>query len=289
MFKITFKIIKNTTLLFLLFINLTACSYSPASLKESYNDLASDIAKQLKEPLNPSVQQSAMIDDYAQQVLQWHRRNKLPEYSQNLATLATLVTQENIPLPQLESAMNEVDDMPHFEQATHLTYKMLAVAKSLSEAQITSLERSINNEYQQEFLEVKQHKHTNEVNNMIKTLFRFIGINLNSEQLKTVQQAANKLHDTRPYELQAEKQWNKQMIALLRRKNNPHFEARFTQLWNTQDAKLTGKALQLEQHNNKLMAEVMKRLIMSFEPEQKDNLSRQLTSMSRTFSEMANE
>ena len=116
-----------------------------------------------------------------------------------------------------------------------------------------------------------------------------MGVTLNSDQLKRVQVVTKNLHDIRSYELQADKQWNKKIIALLKQKNNPHFELQFTQLWNMQGSRLTGGAYPLEQQNRKLMAGLMKNLIMSFNSEQKKKLAKQLTSISRTFSEMANE
>ncbi len=271
-----------------LFINLTACSYSPTLLKESYNDLASELADELKEPLKPTAQQSAMIDDYTAQLLQWHRRNKLPEYSRNLARLAEMVKQDNIPLAPLQYVLDKMDDIPHFEQATHLTYKMLAVAESLSRTQISQLEQSLNREYQQKLLESSNEAFADETYENIRMMFRFIGINLNPDQLKQVKEKTNNFHDIRPYELQAEKLWNQRIISLLREKNSAHFSSRFSQFWNVQDTKLTGKAIQLEQQNKQRMALLIRELIMTFGAEQKESLSRQLTSMSHMFSEMAN-
>ena len=50
-----------------------------------------------------------------EQVLQWHRRNKLPEYSQNFARLAVLIQQNDIPLPLLRTALDKIDGMPHID------------------------------------------------------------------------------------------------------------------------------------------------------------------------------
>lgn len=288
MFKTQFKIIK-ASLLFLLFINLAACSYSPTSLKETYNDLASELSEELKEPFNMSAQQSAMVDNYTKELIHWHRRNKLPEYSQTFSRLALLVKQDDISLPLLQNILLEIDEIPHFEQASHLSYQMLAVAKSLIKTQISQLELSFNNAYQQESLAIRNKNFTSEVNDDIKTLFRFIGIHLGADQLKIVKQETKNFHDIRKFELEAEKHWNQQLITLLRQKNTPYFDSLFNKLWNAQDPKLTGKANQLKQQNMVLMAKLMKKLIMSFTADQKENLSKQLTSISNTFNEMVYE
>lgn len=288
-----FKLIKISILL-LFFINLTACSYSPVSLKEIYNEIPSELADDLKDPLNPTAEQNAMIDDYVQHLMQWHRRNKLPEYSQSFAKLALLVRQEQITSPQLQVALKQIEGIPHFDQATHLSYKMLAVAKSLTNQQITQLDKSLKDEFRIESLEIKSEKYTDEVNDSIKMVLRIIGINLNAEQINLVKQETKKLHDIRNLELQAEKQWSNQMITLLKQSKlpqhqAPYFESRFVQLWNSQHQMLKGSALQLDKQNTETMKHLIRQLIMSFEPEQKVDLSKQLTSISRTFSEMANE
>jgi hypothetical protein len=283
-----FNPIKNI-LLFLFIINLTACSYSPDSLKELYAEIAPEFADEIKKGINTTPQQSAMIDDYTKQLMQWHRRNKLPEYSRLFANLASLVEQDNIPVTQLNTVLNQLDAMPHFEQATHLTHKMIAVAESLSSQQISKIEHITNNEYRQDVLESKQESYSQETVDDIKIMFSFLGINLNAHQRQSIKIKVKKLHDIRPYELQAEKRWNKQFISTLRQSNNPNFAARFKQSWDIKEQLLTGKAYQLEQQNNLLMTNLIKELISSFTPEEKNKLSRQLMSISHTLGEMVYE
>jgi hypothetical protein len=282
-----FHSLKNF-LLFLFIISLTACSYSPSSLKESYAEMASELSDEIKASMSPTRQQGAMIDDYTKQLMQWHRRNKLPEYSRHFAKLADLVKQQDkMPIAQLKSVLEKIDAMPHFAEATHLTHKMIAVAEGLTAQQIVQIEKTINNEYQQAVLVSKSKTYPQEVTDDTKILFRFLNISLSANQLQLIKTKSNKLHDIRPYELQAEKQWNKQLISVLRQSNNPNFIARFKQVWNKDQVVLTAKARQLEQQNNLLMAGLIKALITRFTPEQKDSLSRLLLSISETFGEMA--
>jgi hypothetical protein len=283
-----FIYIKNFLLL-LFAISLTACSYSPDSLKKLYADTASEYAEEIKGAINPSAQQSAMIDDYTKQLMQWHRRNKLPEYSRYFAKLATFVKQDNIPVAQINTALKQMDAMPHFEQAGHLTYKIAAVAELLTSQQISKIEQTINNQYQQDVLAIKNKTFAQEVMDDTKTIFRFLVITLNSNQLQLIKARSKKFHDIRPYELQAEKQLNKQLISVLRQTNNPNFLARFQQVWDRDQLVLAPKARQLKQQNNALMAGLLKELIASFTAEQKDTLSKQLMSISDTFGEMVYE
>ena len=75
------KLIKHSILILLL-SNLFACSYSPNALKEIYNELPEEIAGDLTESIDLSSQQTTAINSYANDMMQWHRHHKLPEYSQ---------------------------------------------------------------------------------------------------------------------------------------------------------------------------------------------------------------
>ncbi len=283
-----FKILKSS-LIILFLINLTACSYSPDSLKETYNDLASEMSQGLKEPFDLSSEQNAIIDDYTKQLFIWHRRNKLPEYAQSFAKLAVLVKQDNPHLATLKKILEDVNNFPHIHQATHLTPKMEKLAKSLTKTQIAQLEQVFKDAEQVKALEIKNQNYVADIHDTLKSFFRFLGVSLNTNQLKVINTNARKLHDIRNDELLAEKRWSQQLIALLRHKNTPDFSARFANHWESQNAVLSEKALQLQQHNKQLEANLIKTLIVSFTPKQSEKIARQLTSMSNTFSEMANE
>lgn len=283
-----FNVIKNSLLL-LFIVNLAACSYSPTALKVTYNGFAEEVANDLKEPIDLSVSQRAIVDDYANVLLQWHRQNKLPEYAKTFADFSLIVQQDNISLRQLRTVVKKLDGMPHFEQATHLTEKMLIVAKTLTTAQITQLEQSLNNEYQQERLAANNKNFITEMEDNIKGMFGFIGLYLNQHQLNILKREAKNLHDTRQYQVRATKQWNQQFINLLKQSNRPDFDMRLATLWNTQDHNLKGKGYQLEQQNISIMAVLIRTLVMSFNENQRRHLTKQLTSISTTFNEMVYE
>ena len=282
------KLLKSS-LLFLLFINLSACSYSPESLKENYNDLVSDFSKDLKAPFDLSPQQSAMIDDYSTQLFKWHRHSKLPAYAQNFSVLAKEVQQNNPDVLIIRNSLADIDKIPHITQATHLNKNMEAFSKSLDKGQISQLEEFLDDEYQSDALEIKKEDFTVEVSDNVKSIFQFMNLTLNTNQLTLISTYAKHFHDIRHHELHSEKDWNQQMIALLRQKDHPDFSTRFAYLWKAQDSNLTTNALKFDQQNTLLQAKLIKALIISLTPEQRNQLTNQLISISNTLSEMANE
>lgn len=279
--------IKNI-LLGVFIVSLTACSYSPNSLKEIYSHLGSDLSDDIKESINLNPKQEAQIDHYADELMKWHRHNKLPEYAQKLSQLASYVERGNLPLPVLDATLKQMSDFPHFEQATHLTPYLAAAAHSLSDAQIKQLEKSLNDEFQKSKYEIKTTSLEKMVYENTQHTFRFLGSPLTSEQSKIVKEEAKKFHDLRWLELQNEKKWNQQLIAILRESDSQQFTQQFVQLWNHPTIKLKGKALQKERENQLRLAELIKTLVMKLSPEKRGKLVAQLMSIRNTLSEMAN-
>lgn len=278
---------KNLIALFLL--SLTACSYSPNAFKEMYNDLGSTISGELKDPIDLSPNQEAKVDNYANEMMKWHRRNKLPEYAQIFSQLASYVQNNNSSVPALQAMLKRLDDMPHFEQAKHLTPIMIDIAKTLNKSQVTQLAKSLNEQHQKTKYEIKTEKQATVISEEVNQLFTFIEVPLNDEQRKILKVEATKFHDLRWLELQSEKKSDDRLIALIKRLDAPQFDSQFSQLWNLQAGRLKGRALQQQQQNDHREAYLLKTLIMKFSTEKRNKLASQLTSISNTFSEMANE
>lgn len=276
-------------LIVLFLLSLTACSYSPNSLKEAYKEFASDISSDLKEPIDLSPQQEATVDDYVKKMMRWHRSNKLPEYAQTFAQLASYVQMDNPSVSRLQASLKKINDIPHFEQAKHLTPMITDVAKTLSKSQISQLVTSLNEEYQKERHEIKSEKQATVIEEGVNQLFSFIEVPLNQEQRKIIKAESKKFHDLRGLKLQSERKLEERFIVLLRQPHTPHFSAQFSQLWNSKAESLKGKALQHQQQNDRREASLLKKVIMKFNTDKKNKLASKLTSISYTFSEMANE
>ncbi len=279
----------KSSLLLLFIINLTACSYSPESLKENYNEMASEFSTSLQEPYDLSNKQRAMIDEYSKQFFQWHRHNKLPAYSRNFAILAEQTQQQNPDLSSLVKVFTDIEKFPHIYQATHLTPKMVAFAKTLDSGQINQLNEYLNNENKLSILEIKKTPYADDLNQGVKATFKFLEIPLNIKQLKSVNKYTPKFQDNRIREVQVTKAWGQKVISLLKNKNSSNFDNRLADLWNKQDSLLSGRALEIQNRNILLEAKLMKALVLSFTPEQRNQLTKQLFSISSTMSEMANE
>ena len=282
------KQLKNI-ILFSFIISLTACSYSPDRLKDLYKEFPTELAKGIKESVDLNADQSKQVDDYTVELAKWHRRNKLPVYSQYFARLAQLTQQDKPAIKPLQQILTQISKVPHIEEARHLSPKMAAVGRSLSNSQIAQLEKSLNSEIKEQRLEIKNTHFTRDIEENITTMFGFLGIKLNREQVKIVTTEAKNLHDIRYAEAIAEQKVTQQLIALLKRPNDPQFVAKFSYLWNNNNPVLPKADAIKQQQNRRAQTVLMQKLIMSFSAQQKNTLVNRLLSISQTFSEMANE
>ena len=280
----------QTGLLILFIIGSSGCSYSPKSLKDNYNDLQTEVSNELKESINLSPRQAAQVDRYAKAVMLWHRHNKLPEYAYIFGQLSGLAKQDNPSVTALQSYLDKMEGMPHLYQATHLTAMLAKVAQTFSDKQVLQLERYLNNVSKEEILSIKTTSLQAEIRDGISTMFKLLGLKLSPEQMTILKQDISKLHDIRMAEHAADKQGYKRLIGLLKQRNQPRFTVRFTQVLKQMEmARLTGDAGVLQQENRRTNALLLKHLILSMNSEQKEQLSRQLLSISQTLSELANE
>ena len=258
-------------------------------LKEAYSELGIEFANDLKQTINLTPTQNARLNHYVTELMKWHRQNKLPQYSQIFTRLASAVQQETPSIPVFQNALMQLDGMPHFEQARHLTSQLADIADTLSANQVLQLEKSLNNEYQKEKYEIKTKKLVNEFTQGMEQLFAFAEVPLNAKQKKILKDESVKFHDQRWYELQYGKAWNIRLISLLKKPRNPQFKAQFTQIWNNRRVKYTGKVLQQRQQDIKRQAKLFSTLIAMFDQDKKNKLALKLQSISDTFSELANQ
>jgi len=282
--------INNLSKLFVLivFFSLSACSYSPQMLKEAYSELGSDFGNEIKQTIDLSATQNAKVDHYISELMKWHRQNKLPEYSQLLSHVASSIQQPKPSVVVFQKALMTMQDVPHFDQARHLTPMMADIANSLSRAQISQLEKSLKNEYEKEKYEIKAKKLPRDITQGYAQLFSFLETPLNAKQKKILKDESVKFYDLRWYELQYYESWYKRFVSLLKKPKSPQFRTQFAKLWNTRETRYTGAVLQKHQQNIKRQATLLTTLIASFDQEKKNKLASKLQSMSNTLSELAN-
>lgn len=142
--------------LLLAMLTLSACSYTPETLRNAYHNLGKDYARELKQMSSFTAQEQAQIDDFGTQIQQWHKQQKLPGYANTMQGLATaLKTQGAIPRNQLANFMDLLEGYPHFNEARAVNLHLAELARQLKEPQYAQIAAQLREERadQEEFLQ----------------------------------------------------------------------------------------------------------------------------------------
>jgi len=280
--------------LFIVAFIVSACSvYSPSMLRASYNNLPVEIAGYIKSTAEFTKPQEAAIDDYANELIVWHRREKLPGYAERFVDLASLIERGvTVPFEKLQEFTGELVAFPHFNEAGEITLKLATIATTLTDDQVAQIRKFAdeeNDDYRDEILNQSFTAVTDDIVEGVKTLAGLLGVRLNKSQLTNIRNAVALRYDLRQQEVLAEQAWNDELMDLMGRRHDKGFQAEFTRLWNTSDQLLTGVALEQKQQNEELMASVLRDILLSLDEKQKQKLVERLASIGEEMRAMSAE
>ncbi|HID83349.1 MAG TPA: hypothetical protein EYP51_13450 [Thiotrichales bacterium] len=286
---------KNLMKIYFLFaaaLGAASCSvYSPLLLRASYDNLASEVAEDIKKSAGFSKTQEAAIDDYANQLLAWHRKNKLPDYAKMFADLAEKLEQGgNISYELVKHFSDEITSFPHLDEAGDISFKVADIAASLSNAQVEQVIKSIEEEFdesKEELLDTSFASASKDIVEGAESLASMMAVKLTKAQLAQIKHAIQARHDLREQEMAAEKVWNDKLLALFERRHEKKFAADFVKHWNNTSQLLTGLAYERKLENADLRASIIRDLLVSLDGKQKRMLVERLTSISAELISMS--
>jgi|GEM_PF-6120944 len=286
---------KNLMKIYLLFaaaLCITSCSvYSPSLLRASYDSLAAEVAEDIKKSAEFTKTQEAAIEDYANQLLAWHRNNKLPDYAKILSELAEKIKQgDSVPYELVKQFSDEMAGFPHLDEAGDISFKVAKIVSSLSDAQVKQVTEFIEEEFDEskvELLDTSFASVSKDIVDGAESLASMLAVKLTKAQLAQIRHAIQARHDLRDQEIAAEKVWNDKFLALFEQRHEKKFAADFVELWNNTSQLLTGVAYERKLENADLRASIIRDLLISLDDEQKRMLSERLISISAELSSMS--
>lgn len=279
-------------LLFATALLITSCSvYSPSLLRASYDNLAAEVAEDIKKSAVFSRSQETEIDDYANQLLVWHRKNKLPDYAQTFADLAKKIEQgESISYELVKQFSDEIAAFPHLDEAGDTSFKMAEIAASLSDFQVEQVAKFIEEEFDESKDKSLSQSFTSASKDIVEgaeSLANMMAVKLTKAQLTQIKHAIQARHDLREQEIAAEKVWNDKLLALLEQRHGEKFAADFVEHWNNTSQLLTGAAYERKLQNADLRASIIRDLLVSLDGKQKRMLAERLASISAELNSMS--
>ena len=256
--------ITKKTFVFLLIINLSACSVMGEFW---YERIDTFIANQFLEYANFSVTQEDHIRKAAKEFKQWNLENELPKYKALLIRLQSLDAQTGVAdIEAIYQAGLQLND----GTINFFRPFLIEFCKDLTNKQVTEIGIHLN-----EMLAKRRARLTKENNTYQEDLkksfvriFRFLRVKLNDEQKNTIRLLSSELVDTRSESIVIREVWNQEFVVILALRNQGDFEQILTSHLNTFGSE--------EADARAVINEISANIIASFDEKQRTNFQKRL-------------
>ena len=256
--------ITKKTFVFLLIINLSACSVIGDLW---YERIDTFIANQFLEYADFSNTQEDHIRKAVKEFKLWNLENELPKYKALLIRLQSLDAQTNVADIEAiyQTGLQLSDRTINFFRPF-----LIEFCKDLTNKQVTEIGIHLN-----EMLAKRRTRLTKENNTYQEDLkksfvriFRFLRVKLNDEQKNTIRILSSKLVDTRSESIVIREVWNQEFVVILALRNQGDFEQILTSHLNTFDSE--------EADARAVINEISANIIASFDEKQRTNFQKRL-------------
>ena len=256
--------ITKKTFVFLLIINLSACSVIGELW---YERIDTFIANQFLEYADFSNTQEDHIRKAVKEFKLWNLENELPKYKALLIRLQSLDAQTNVADIEAiyQTGLQLSDRTINFFRPF-----LIEFCKDLTNKQVTEIGIHLN-----EMLAKRRARLTKENNTYQEDLkksfvriFRFLRVKLNDEQKNTIRLLSSELIDTRSESIVIREVWNQEFVVILALRNQGNFEQILTSHLNTFGSE--------EADARTVINEISANIIASFDEKQRTNFQKRL-------------
>ena len=256
--------ITKKTFVFLLIINLSACSVIGDLW---YERIDTFIANQFLEYADFSNTQEDHIRKAVKEFKLWNLENELPKYKALLIRLQSLDAQTNVAdIEAIYQAGLQLSD----RTINFFRPFLIEFCKDLTNKQVTEIGIHLN-----EMLAKRRARLTKENNTYQEDLkksfvriFRFLRVKLNDEQKNTIRLLSSELVDTRSESIVIREVWNQEFVVILALRNQGDFEQILTSHLNTFGSE--------EADARAVINEISANIIASFDEKQRTNFQKRL-------------
>jgi len=273
-------------------ITISACSYSPKMLKDSYNNLGKEYAKELKQLSDITPEQSAGLDTFADDLMIWHRKNRLPVYANLVKKLSLKIESPQGPSKaDFYTLMKLIKAYPNFYESHSANLKMATLATTLSDKQFAQISERINEEtrdFTEHFQQITWEKRKRNGVKSLSNILSYLNVNLTNTQLDIARKHSNYYRDLKNIYIESNEKWNNTLIELLSKRHEQGFVKKFTaHMQNDNLHKRLSQTAPVEtKHNDQISANMYKELFASLTKQQKVILASQLKSINKTVTEL---
>ena len=289
--KVLHHSISQLIIICLSLLSLTACSYSPSNLKSSYNNLGKEYVRELKQLADYTPEQNKKLDIYGKELMQWHRKNRLPAYASVMQSLSSKLDNPQEPSrTDLNDLIKLMAAYPNFHESQENNTQLAQLASNLSDEQLAQLSKHIEDggkdlsEYFQTSWETRKRDNVR----MLSDTFSYLKVNLSNKQLDIVRKHVNYQRDLKDLFIASSDKWNNTLITLLSKRHEQGFVKKFAHHLSNDNLpkRLLQEAPAEAKHNDNISINMYKELFASLTKQQKSTLAAQFKSISKTLTEL---
>jgi hypothetical protein len=256
--------ITKKTFVFLLIINLSACSVIGELW---YERIDTFIANQFLEYADFSSAQEDHIRKAAKEFKQWNLENELPKYKALLIRLQSLDAQTGVADIEViyQAGLQLNDGTINFFRPF-----LIEFCKDLTNKQVTEIGIHLNEMLTKRRARLAKGNNTyqEDLKKSFVRIFRLLRVKLNDEQKDTIRLLSSELVDTRSESIVIREVWNREFAMILALRNQGDFEQRLTSHLNTFGSE--------EADTRAVINEISANIIASLDEKQRTNFQKRL-------------
>lgn len=268
---------------------LSACGYSPDTMQDNYKRMSQDYAKELKQMADFSQDEKQRIEQFTEQLQQWHQQNRLPVYIHVLSDLVNQLEQNpNASANSVLRLVQLINGYPHYHEATSTNLQLALLAKQSTDQQIQQISHTLLNDAKsvEEQLKGKSKQQMNR--QMVKStnaIFSYFDIDLERKQLDIIERHSKGFHQQNDLVVNANNEWTNQLITLLKNRKQAGFEQRFISHMKKDNnyVRMMAIAPQETQENTNKVVVMLQELFVSFSGQQRQKMIEQLHSVNNAL------
>ena len=172
--------------------------------------------------------QEAYIGKATKEFKKWHKIDQLPKFKKLLLELKDMENYRT--LQEIEPLYDKIFSL--FVESNNFFHPyLITISKNLSDNQIKDIKKhfeDINIKARKSYLSYSKEEYLDESSRNIIRIFQRLGIYLNESQKNKIFLVLSELKDNRAIFLENQKNWNIELISLLRKRKEPFFENSLT-------------------------------------------------------------
>ncbi len=267
---------------------LCACCLSACSLKMMYNNADRFVRWQVNDYVELNAEQKKFLNTQIKDVLDWHRNQHLPLYSEYFLTLSQQVTDEVSP----ERVKDIIDQFILWGEEIELRSMPAAIGMlaSLTDEQIAALPERLA-EDNRKFAEDEMDKPLGDIQSQwagdfTDALERFTG-RLDRGQRDYIVKQADGYQPERVLWIEYRQRWQKDLLKLLEKRREQQFAEEFRKLVGARESYYGSEFTRVSKDNQKLGVNMAAHVLSNLTPKQSQRFSDTLREWGEDFAELA--